>query len=72
MDVLVLERLRGMDIRERVAKDVVENVVHPCAPGELFSGDVDIRAFDGRDKVVGELGHKLENEAPCCVTRLYD
>jgi hypothetical protein len=62
-DVLVLESLRGLDIRERVAKDVVENVVDPCAAGELFCGDVNVRTLDGRDKVAGELGHEPEDKS---------
>ena len=61
-DVLVLERLGGLDARERVAKDVIENVVDPCAAGELFRGDVNVRTLDGRDKVAGELGHEPEDE----------
>jgi hypothetical protein len=32
--------LGGIDIRDRVAKDVVENVVDPCTPKEPFGGDV--------------------------------
>jgi hypothetical protein len=59
---LVLERLRGLDVRQRVAKDVIENVVDPCAAGELLCGNVNIRTFDGRDKVAGELGHESEDE----------
>jgi hypothetical protein len=54
--------LRGIDIRERAAKDVVENVIDPCAPGELFGGNVNVRAFDGHDKVAGELGHEPKDE----------
>jgi len=61
-DVLVLERLRWIDAREGVSKDVVEDVVDPCAAGELFGGDVDVRTLDGRDKVAGELGHEPEDE----------
>jgi hypothetical protein len=45
-----------------VAKDVVENVVEPCTPGELFGGDVNIRTLDGRDKIAGKLGHEPEDE----------
>ena len=61
-DVLVFERLRGLDARERVAKHVVEDVVDPCAAGELFGGDVDVRTLDGRDKVAGELRHKPKDK----------
>jgi len=61
-DVLVSERLRGLDACERVAKHVVEDVVDPCAAGELFGGDVNIRTLNGRDKVVGELRHKLQDK----------
>ncbi len=56
-DVLVLERLRGIDIRERISKDVIENVVDPCATVELFGGDVNVRTLDRRDEVTSELGH---------------
>jgi hypothetical protein len=45
-----------------VAKDVIENVIDPCAAAELFCGDVDVRTLDGRDKVAGELGHEPEDE----------
>lgn len=62
-DVLVLERLRGLDVRERVAKDVIENVVDPCAARELFCGDVHVRTLDGRDKVAGELSHEPEDQS---------
>ena len=61
-DVLGLKRLRGVDARECVAKDVIENVVDPCTAGEFFCGDVNVRTFDGRDKVAGELGHEPEDE----------
>jgi hypothetical protein len=61
-DVLGLERLRGLDARECVAKDVIENVVDPRAAGEFFCRDVNVRTLDGRDKVAGELGHKPEDE----------
>ena len=45
-----------------MAKDVVENVVDPCTPGELFGGNVNVRTLDGRDKVAGKLGHESENK----------
>jgi len=61
-DVLVLERLRGIDIRERISKDVIENVVDPCATVELFGGDVNVRTLDRRDEVTSELGHEPEDE----------
>ena len=61
-DVLVLERLRGLDVRQRVAKDVIENVVDSCATRELLCGNVNVRALDGRNKVAGKLGHEPENE----------
>jgi hypothetical protein len=61
-DVLIIEVLRRLDARERVSEDVVEDVVDPRAAGELFRGDVDVRAFDGGDKVACESGHEAENE----------
>jgi len=61
-DVLVFERLSWLDARERVAKHVVEDVVDPCAAGELFGGDVDVRTLDGREKVAGELRHKPKDK----------
>jgi hypothetical protein len=60
-DVLVVEVLRWLDASERVSEDVVEDVVYPRTAGELFRGDVDVRAFDGRDKVAGESGHEAED-----------
>ena len=62
-DVLVLQGLRRLDAGEGVAEDVVEDVVDPCAAGELFGGYVDVGALDGRDKVARELGHEPENES---------
>ena len=62
-DVLVLEGLRRLYARERVAKDVVEDVVDPRAARELFGRDVNVRTLDGRDKVAGELGHESEDES---------
>ena len=57
-----------IDIRKCVAKDVGENVADPCTTGKLFGGDVNDRTLDGRDKVVGNLGHEPEDE--CAL--LYD
>ena len=61
-DVLVFKRLRGIDVRKRTAKDVVENVVDPRAAGKLFCRNVNVRTLDGRDKVAGELRHEPEDE----------
>ena len=41
-DVLVLGRLRWLDPREGVAKEVVEYVIDPCAAGDIFGGDINV------------------------------
>jgi hypothetical protein len=45
-----------------VPENVVEDVIYPSSTRELLGRDVDIGAFDGRDKVARELGHKPQNE----------
>ena len=59
--------MRGIDVRECMAEEIVENVVDPRAPVKLFGGYVNVRTLDGRNKVAGEPGHEPEVECalPC-------
>ena len=57
-----LEGLCGIDVRECMAKEIVENVVDLRAPVKLFGGYVNVRTLDGRNKVAGEPSHELEVE----------
>ena len=61
-DVLVVEIVRRLNARERVPKDIVEDIVDPRPAGELLGRDVDICALNGGDKVADESGHKAEDE----------
>lgn len=56
------EVVRRVDRLQGVAKHVVEDVVDTCAARQLFGRDLERGAVDGRDKVLGELGHELEDE----------
>jgi hypothetical protein len=48
-DVLVLERRNRLDVREGVAKNIIEDVASLCATEEFFSRDVDVRTLNEPD-----------------------
>jgi hypothetical protein len=49
VDVLVLERRNRLDVREGVAKTVIEDVASLCATEEFLSRDVDVRTLNEPD-----------------------
>ena len=60
--VLVVEIVHRLKARQRMPKDIVDDIVDPCHAGEFLGRDVDVCALDGGDKVAGKSVHEMEDE----------
>jgi hypothetical protein len=61
-DVLRRQVVSRVNRFQRLAKDIVEDVIDTGAAAQLFGRDLERCAFDRGHKIAGELGHEFQDQ----------